>query len=68
MNKRMDNHEGNTLTTEFFRRDDRHLEGLYSMCWRGPFVGFSAARNPEVPEPSISFSEMRWRGPFEGTR
>jgi hypothetical protein len=54
---------------EFYRRDDRHLNGMFSVSWRGPFEGFSAARKVESPEPaSFAPSEMRWRGPFEGLR
>ena len=55
--------------SEFYRRDDRHLNGMFSVSWRGPFEGFSAGRKVEAPEPaSFSPSEMRWRGPFEGLR
>jgi hypothetical protein len=54
---------------EFYRRDDRHLNGMFSVSWRGPFEGFSAVRKVEAPEPaSFSPSEIRWRGPFEGLR
>ncbi len=68
MKKEQGNHGELNGTSEFYRRDDRHLDGLFTMNWRGPFEGFSAGRKPEVPEPTVSFSEMRWRGPFEGTR
>ncbi len=68
MKKRQEHPTELNGTSEFYRRDDRHLEELFSISWRGPFEGFSASRKPEVPEPSPSFSEMRWRGPFEGTR
>lgn len=56
------------VQNEFYRRDDRHLKGMFSVSWRGPFEGFSAGRKVETPEPSFSPSEMRWRGPFEGLR
>lgn len=57
------------MENEFFRRDGRHLDGLFSLSWRGPFEGFSAVRKMDVPEQqSFSPQEMRWRGPFEGHR
>ncbi len=53
---------------DIFRRNDRHLDDLFSVSWRGPFEGFSASRKAEIAEPSFSQTEMRWRGPFEGVR
>jgi hypothetical protein len=53
---------------EIFRRNDRHLDDMFSVSWRGPFEGFSASRKADVSEPSFSHTEMRWRGPFEGVR
>jgi hypothetical protein len=53
---------------EIFRRNDRHLDDLFSVSWRGPFEGFSASRKADLSEPSFSQTEMRWRGPFEGLR
>ncbi len=56
-------------TMEFYRRDDRHLNGLFSTSWRGPFEGFSTGRRVEGAEPaSFSPAKIRWRGPFEGLR
>ncbi|MDI9370732.1 MAG: hypothetical protein GX181_04350 [Synergistaceae bacterium] len=54
---------------EVFRIGDRHLGDMFSLCWRGPFEGFSASRKTTVSEPAaFSQTEMRWRGPFEGVR
>ncbi|MGI6783968.1 MAG: hypothetical protein ACOX5A_07035 [Aminivibrio sp.] len=54
---------------EFYRRDDRHLNEMFSTSWRGPFEGFSTGRKTQAQEPvAFSPAKMRWRGPFEGLR
>ncbi len=66
MNQKYEEMEG---TMEFYRRDDRHLNGMFSASWRGPFEGFSTGRKVDTPQPAtFSPSQMRWRGPFEGLR
>ncbi len=52
-----------------FTTRDRNLGDMFSLCWRGPFEGFSASRKTEAPQPvTFSQTEVRWRGPFEGVR
>ena len=56
-------------TMEFYRRDDRHLNGMFSTSWRGPFEGFSTGRKVDTPQPAtFSPSQKRRRGPYEGLR
>jgi len=69
MEKRFSHGVDTEGSSQYYRRDDRHLDGLFSLSWRGPFEGFCAGRKMEAPEPAtFSPSEMRWRGPFEGMR
>jgi len=69
MEKRFSHGVDTEGSSQYYRRDDRHLDGLFSLSWRGPFEGFCAERKMEAPEPAtFSPSEMRWRGPFEGMR
>ena len=51
----------------YYRRDDRHLEDLFSGSWRGPFEGVTCFRRVDTPDVSNPL-DTQWRGPFEGHR